>query len=227
MLKSVKELANNVFYLHFWANKTHLDMKRVLLLSLLVASSYYAQSQTKGTNAIGLGISLQTKKSEGDYDLYNPDRKLQSYSLIYGRFAKDNVRIGLSANYLYAKDSYSTFTSLTEGYGGNAHYQKYFPLLKKFYAFASGNAGYQYTSVTNRGSNDSDNNTHQVSLEANGGAAYFLSKRFLLEANLLSAGVSYGRSTTEQGDGKVKDASFNMSSSGSINGLGFKIYFLF
>ncbi|HYK77166.1 MAG TPA: hypothetical protein VEV16_09320, partial [Daejeonella sp.] len=74
--------------------------------------------------------------------------------------------------------------------------------------------------------------TNNYSVGAFGGLSFFISKRFAFEADLLSANVGYSKSTNKQSDplqGKFKTetTSFNLSTSGSINNLGFKIYFLF
>jgi hypothetical protein len=202
-------------------------MKKNLLLVLLAATSFFAHSQTKGTNALGFGFSVSTNKSEGNDGLFNSESKFQNYSLTYGRFIKDNVRIGVNANYVHGTNDYSSFSTLTKGYGGSFHYQKYFPLLKKFYAFANSQTGYQYSQEASSSNEKFERNMQQVNLGASGGVAYFLSKRVLLEADLLSTGISYARYTDETNNGKATNMSFNLSSSGAVSGLGFKIYFLF
>ncbi len=70
-------------------------MNKVLFSVLLMAATAVTQAQTRGTNAIGLGLSIQTNKE----DFTNPTRtvteKINTYTIGYGRFLEDSVKIGI------------------------------------------------------------------------------------------------------------------------------------
>jgi hypothetical protein len=201
-------------------------MKKVLLLTLfIVALTIATRAQEKGTNTLGLGVSFFTEKSE--FNGQTTENNNQWYSIGYGRFIKDNQRLGIS--FFHLNRDY--LTGATEnGYGGSIESQYYYPLFKKFYAFAGGNAAYSYFKQE-----DSDNiyniKRNEYSLGASGGATYFVSKRFAFEANLLSASIGYAEQKQAGINGDARNATkttyFNLSTNGAISNLGFKIYFLF
>lgn len=82
---------------------------------------------------------------------------------------------------------------------------------------------------------------HEITLISNGlcadtvsgGLTWFVSKRFALETNLLSASATYAKSertgTTNVNSSGYKNtySNFNLSSTGAISNLGFKVYILF
>ena len=206
-------------------------MKTYLIAALLLAAcTWTAQSQTKGTNAIGFGVSSQTTKHENESNsVFDSEQKSTNYSLTYGHFIKDNTRVGLTAFYSDGSTESSGTETNSKGYGGMLHYQKYYPLLKKFYAFAGGRGRYMYTEDEWNDDAPSENSqkSNLYGIGAYGGAAYFLSKRFAFEVQLLSADFSYHRATNSDNNSKTTQTSLNVSSTGAINNLGFNIYFLF
>ena len=123
-------------------------MKKNLFIILLLAGFSIASAQTKGTNTLGLGVNIQTQKgsvnsSSGDQGNEQTNR---FFNLGYGHFVKDNVRLGIDLSYGKADYTFSnTQNSAQNFYGGRISYQKYYPLLKKFYAFGGGRAGYEYS----------------------------------------------------------------------------------
>lgn len=199
---------------------------------LLAASTWTVQSQTKGTNSIGFGVSSSTSKYEVDpaNAIYN-EQKGTNYSLTFGHFVKDNARIGLTATYFEGSSTSTSggVNSDNKGYGGILHYQKYYPLLKRFYAYAGGRGRYLYSKdrqyYQSSGSNSYKGSTYGIG--AYGGAAYFLSKRFAFEAQLLTADFTYYKQTNTLNSAKSTQTNLNISSSGVINDLGFSIYLLF
>ena len=208
-------------------------MKKLFLAALMLAyGAFCAKSQTKGTNAIGLGLSSQTTKQESGENLnsFESEQKATNFSLTYGNFIKNNSKIGLTARYGYGS-SESTFGSSSsfDSYGGALHYQHYYPLLKKFFAFAGGRVEYDYAlnKITGSENATSEWKSNMYSIGAYGGAAYFLSKRFSFEAQLLSAGFHYHQQKHLENSMKSKQTGFNVSTNGFINNLGFNIYFLF
>ena len=203
-------------------------MKKLLLTAfILTVFGFYAGAQTKGTNTLGLGLNFSTQKAKLGNN--SAEIKQNIYSIGYGNFIKDNTRLGISASFTNNSSQVNDADqSTTKGYGGSVNYQKYYPLLKKFYAFAGGSAGYNY-SKTEQGT--ADVRTSLYSLGANGGVTYFVSKRFAFESSLLSAAISYskGKEKDDSGNPPYSNTStqFNLSSSGAINNLAFSIYFLF
>lgn len=211
--------------------------KQLLITAMAVGISLCGFAQTKGTNALSFGVNSSTNKLSGNN--YENKAKNNSFTLGYGYFFKDNNKIGLDLTYGINKNTYrndNINNQEQKSYGGNLSYQRYFPLVKTLFAYAGGKAGYTYSK------NDSQyNNTYpqvtsytsnQYAIGAYGGITWFVSKRFALETSLLSADVTYNK--TEQNEvnsdnffTKSEYTSFNLSSQGFINNLGFKIYILF
>ncbi len=121
-------------------------MKKNLLLALLGATSFFAYSQTKGTNAIGLGFSSRQTTNEDPNNGYFNNGKENYSSLTYGRFFKENSRLGITASYRYSESRQNIGYDYTaKGYGAGINYQKYYPLFKKLYAVAGGRGNYFIT----------------------------------------------------------------------------------
>ena len=212
-------------------------MKKLLLIAVLATVSYFVQAQTKGTNAVGLGLSFQTQKTEQNSqgNQYINEQQGKGMSLGYGHFVNENVKVGI--DFFYGTNGYNStggneFDS--KNYGGNLNYQKYYPLLKKFYAFGGGRIAYNHSNganTSNSQNNDTGVTSNAYSVGVNGGLSWFFAKRLALEADLLSANIGYNRSrqTGTNVNGTYKDTStgFNLSTTGAVSGLGFKIFFLF
>ena len=211
-------------------------MKKALLIAFLATSSFSVNAQTKGTNTIGLGLNFQTHKAEQNSSGVQFVNEYQSkaMSVGYGHFINDNVKVGVDFFYgTYDQNTTGGVQFNSKTYGGNVNYQKYYPLLKKFYAFGGGRVAYSYSSGTNVSANVvSDVTTNTYAVGVNGGLTWFFSKRLALEADLLSANIGYSKSedaSTNPGDGTFKNTStnFSLNTAGAVSGLGFKIYFLF
>ena len=209
-------------------------MKKFLLLAVLATGSLLVQAQTKGTNALGLGLNFQSQKTDNDSQInpYTNEQKGAVFNLAYGYFLKDNERIGINLGFGKYDSNSSGFNSKV--YNGSLRYQKYYPLFKKLHAFGGGNIGYSHVNTNNQsGTFFADYLTNSYSLGANGGVAWFLSRRLAFEADLLSANIGYSKTTNKESDPlsgsnwKTTETSFNLSTEGAINNLGFKIYFLF
>lgn len=205
-------------------------MKKYLLIALFVTLTVFARSQTKGTNTLGLGINFQTYNSETPG--YKSERSSASYSLGYGYFLKENQKAGVTV--LFGR--YTGLDILTNtgtgnqaepgvsySYGGSLGYQKYFPLLKKFYGFAGARTGYIFTED---GFQANDSPINRYSAGVHGGVSWIFFKRLNLEADLLSADIVHTRSKMAYGS-RITSTKFDLSTSGALNGLGFKIYFMF
>ena len=206
-------------------------MKKNLLLVLLAATSFFAHSQTKGTNALGFGITSHRNETEWKANEYNNghvDKQSQnSFSLTYGRFIKDNIRLGVTGSVSRGEQEDSNSTYKTEGSGIAINYQQYYPLLKRFYAFAGGRASTFHQDIENSGLSSLSGDSQQYGIGANGGVACFISKRFAFEAQLLSADFTYFKSKNAGDQINSRQSFFNVSTTGFINNLGFHIYFLF
>ena len=212
-------------------------MKKQLLTAAAVLLSCYTFSQTKGTSALSLGVNSNTTEVTNQSLTDDQTTKVtnSSYSLGYGLFIKDNNKLSVELTYNKGRTSYyaSPENSESKGLGLGVSYQRYFPLLKTFYAYAGGAARYMHfkgnteTQSGLRRNNDGDN----YSLRASGGLAWFINKRWALEANLVSAGLDYNKGNYyESLDDQIyttKSSSFNLSTSGSFNNLGFGVFFMF
>ena len=204
----------------------------MLLLALFGATSFFANSQTKGTNAVGLGVGISKVEHTGP-DL-NTTQTANNYSLSYGIFIKENIKLRIGGNYVHSKNirEDSPNTSSDTGYGGYIEYQKYFPVFKKLYVFVGGGPGFNHSvnKYADAGQSHVSGKHNQYSLGANGGVAYFLSKRFALEAQLLKANAYYTNYKSGNDLNSVYKSnlkSFNLSSSGTLNNMNFQIFFLF
>jgi len=205
---------------------------KLLIMGALCAVAFTANAQTKGTNTLGFGVNVNTEKSKGNNG--EQELKTNSYSIGYGHFIRDNTKIGFDLNYSKSDNENTYFNDNGEArnYGGNLTYQKYFPLVKTLYAYAGGRVGYNYGKQENTGpSQVTVYTTNTYNVGAFGGITWFLSKRFAFETSLLSANASYTElKQKENSTGTTFDykrTSFNLSSDGFINNLGFKIYILF
>jgi len=93
--------------------------------------------------------------------------------------------------------------------------------------------GYNYSEGNSQQSNSeiAEFSGNAYSLGAYGGATWFLSRRLAFEANLLSPDFSYSKLKNDQvisgSNSNNTSTNFSLNTAGAINGLGFKIYFLF
>lgn len=205
-------------------------MKKLLLITLLTAASYWVHGQSKGTNSVGLGLHSQNQKTQmsagGNEEIL--EQRSSGFNLGYGHFIRDNQKIGFELFYgKTVSEQGGTKFSPSNGYGGSLLYQKYYPVYKKFYAFGSGRTGFNYSDGNYNSSNQGfKTNTYQ--LGASGGIAWFLSRRFALESDLLSANIMYNKfEDKSNGSFNGSTTTFTLNSSGAFNGLGFKIFLLF
>lgn len=215
-------------------------MKKQLLTAIAVCLSLCGYAQTKGTNALSFGISANTNKIKSETgSSSNPTSEVKSktntYNLGYGHFIKDHTKIGIELSYGDSEQIYSGSStgSKVKNYGGNVSYQKYFPIVKTLFVYAGGRASYNYSDqvIKDSMSSSQDAKGNSYGVGAYGGVTWFVSKRFAFETSLLSANATYSslkRSEGYPGLGyKYETTSFNISSQGFINDLGFKIYLLF
>jgi hypothetical protein len=201
---------------------------KLLTMAALCAIAFTTNAQTKGTNTLGLGVSVFDYENE--YQNNKNSQKITSFSLGYGHFIADNQRIGM--NLIFGSTEYESNNQLQtfKNYGLNASYQKYYPLLKTLYAYAGGGAAYLQNNQTDNNSVNKRTD-REYSIGAMGGLTWFMSKRFAFETNLLAANISYSKSTHDNlspnNIQKNTSTSFNLSTQGFVDDLGFKIYLLF
>ena len=203
-------------------------MKTLLFSLLFAAIGFCAKSQTKGTNSIGFGINLNSRDSEQPNS--SDKQSLHQYSLNYGHFIKDNVKIGMSGSYGRQKsETLNSYSYDVTSYGGGLSYQKYYPLFRKLYVYAGADAGYQYSEEAYLNSVPSARNikTDTYTVGASGGVAIFLYKHLALEAHLLNASALYSKRKDVDNDFKTNQKGFQLNSSGALNNFGFQIHFLF
>jgi outer membrane protein W len=212
-------------------------MRKQLLTAIAVAASLCGYAQTKGTNMLGLGVTVYSSAS--DYNIASGNssqkQKSNSFSLGYGYFIADNSRLGVNLLYGHntSRNSNDAQDNTTDSYGANLSYQRYYPLVGKLYAYAGGSGGYIHSKLTyDAPTNVNEASSDNYSLGAFGGVTWFITKRWAFETTLLSATAGY--LTTDQTDGsgtsaiyKNKQTNFSLKTDGIINDLSFKIYLTF
>ncbi|WP_207427720.1 outer membrane beta-barrel protein [Pedobacter sp. SYSU D00535] len=199
-------------------------MKNLFLTALFAACTFCANSQTKGTNAIGFGGGFHTQTPAGsrqESDGFN-------VSLNYGKFIRDNVKLRASAH--YSKQDYESAISKLQSnaYSISTGYGKYYPIVGKLLGFIEGSGGVLRASREEEYNNSGSSTfkTNSYSLAANGGLGLFLSKRFAIETQLIGTELSLS-SEKQVGGGRQTTTSFNFSTTKYLDNLGFNIYFLF
>ena len=212
-------------------------MKKQLFTAIAVLASFCGYAQTKGTNALGLGVSLTSNKTNGTSGTGTSEEQQKNtyLTLGYGHFISDNTKLGLDLLYLHNKSTSDNESqnNTTNGFGGALSYQKYFLLTGKLYAYAGGTAGYARTKLTY----DDPANENQVVNDAYhagayGGITWFVGRRWAFETRLLSATATFSSTDQTNGSGspvvyRNRQSNFDLSTDGIINDLGFKIYLLF
>jgi hypothetical protein len=196
--------------------------KLTLLFMCCVATFLSASAQTQGTNTLGAGFSSSTYDDNSN----GIERRTHAGSLGYGHFIKDNLRLSITGSYGYSKYTNTPGGENTlRSTGAGLTLQKYFPLVKKFYAFAGANGFYERRKTEGNGTTQSRGNGYF--LGASGGASYFLSKRFALEVDVLSAGLNYTREKHTDNSAAYTSSNFSLSTTGNVTNLGFRVYLLF
>ncbi|MEJ7559452.1 MAG: hypothetical protein WKF66_14175 [Pedobacter sp.] len=212
-------------------------MKKLLLTASAVLFCLYGNSQTKGTSTLSLGISANTNEVRNNSLTTDQISKTTNsvFKLGYGLFVEDNNKIGVELLYNRTKSDYfgSSDYREDEGFGAALSYQRYFPLVKTFYAYAGASGQYLNSKGETRSPNAFDRNstTNNYSLLASGGLTWFISNRWALETNLISTGLFYSETKYDEiGDNQsysTNNTNFNLSTDGIINNLGFKVYLMF
>jgi len=208
---------------------------KLLMMAAFCLVGLAASAQTKGTNTVSLGFGLsknESKTDNGNGSSSESTNKNNSITLGYGLFFKDNEKLALDVSYGQYKEEFIDFKRTIKNYGAVASYQKYFPLVKKFYAYGGGKLGYTYGKQIEGSTNYNGYLSNVYSAGAYAGISWFLSKRFALETTILSANMGYHKDkyTTKSPQNLTvenESSSFGINSQGTFNNLGFKIYILF
>jgi hypothetical protein len=194
-------------------------MKKTLFAVLIAfACALSAKSQTKGTNAIGLGggISSQETTKVPDDGSYKNDNKSWNVSLNYGYFLKDNLEFEPNV-FVGGSKSSSTFSGMgpveTDGkaWGAGLRVNKYYPLFKRLYLNGGVGVGYAL--------NKFDRLKHEdYFLNANGGLSLFVGKHLRFRTILFSANASYAKTANKNSSEgtESKSKSFNFSNTSKI-----------
>jgi hypothetical protein len=202
-------------------------MKKCLLMAALVAITFVAGAQTKGTNLVGIGF-YSYNNNTGDSD-QKEKSAYTNMSLNYGYFIKDNARINLG--YSFGDQEYMS-TDKTYGYDNknsnfSFSYVNYHTLAKKlsytvqksisFGSFKNQNFNAGNWTLNSKGTN--------VNLGLNVGLAYFISKRFMFEAEIIGANATFG---TEKSDTySVKTRNIRVNTAFEPSYVAFRAHFLF
>jgi len=212
-------------------------MKKLFFTATAVLLSLYGYGQTQGTSAVSLGISSGTQENNYNPSVADQTNKFSyaNFRLGYGLFVKDNNKVGLDLIYNRVRNNgIGAYDSREDnGYGAAINYQRYFPLLKTFYAFAGGSAQYIHSKAEIHVPDAVNRNSFadSYSLTANGGLSWFFTKRWALETTLISTGLFYTKTeadeTAQDQSYSSKNTSFSLSTDGLFNNLGFKVYFMF
>lgn len=212
-------------------------MRKQLLTAAAVLLSFCGYAQTKGTNALSLGVSVSSNKNQANVPTGSSteDVKNNYFNLGYGHFISENSKLGIDLLYMKntSKSSNAAQNNKTNGYGVNLSYQKYYPLIGKFYAYAGGSGIYTFTKLTyDDPANRNKVESKDYGLSAYGGITWFIHKRWALETKLLSATAYYSDidQTNDTESGSIyrnKRTNFDLSTEGFIKDLGFKIYLMF
>ncbi len=193
-------------------------MKKFLLVALLGLFTSAAVAQTKGQSIVGPGFSTyKYSDSSNDYKYTTTN-----FSLNYGLFVKDNARLGLDLGFTKYDYSYNApYKESTTTTNLGLNYKKFYPIVDKFYWTLSEAASYGWgdKEVNNNGTITSGKvetmNTNVVA-----GLSYFLSKRFMIEAD--GIGLYLSSSKTKMPTSVLKNSSFRYD-----NYLNLKLNFIF
>jgi hypothetical protein len=193
-------------------------MKKFLLVALLGLFTSAAIAQTKGQSTVGPGFSTYkySDTSNGFKQTSN------NFSLNYGLFVKENARLGLDlgfSKYEYSYNNPYKETTTTTNLGLN--YKKFHPIAGKFYWTLSEGVSYGWgdREINNSGT-ITKYKVENFNANAVAGLSYFLSKRFMIEAD--GPGLYFSSSKSKSTTSVSKNSSFSFN-----NYLGLRLNFIF
>jgi hypothetical protein len=193
-------------------------MKKILLVALLGLFTTAAIAQTKGQSTVGPGFSTYKYSDSGN----GYKQTSTNISLNYGLFVKDNARLGVDLGFNKFDYSYNApYKESTTTTNLGLNYKKFYPIVDKFYWTLSEAASYGWgdKEVNNNGTITSGK-VETMNANVVAGLSYFLSKRFMIEAD--GVGLYLSSSKTKSTTNVVKNSSFSYN-----NYLNLKVNFIF
>ena len=192
-------------------------MKKILLVALLGLFTSAAVAQTKGQSIVGPGFSTyKYSDSSNDYKYTTTN-----YSLNYGLFVKDNARLGVDLGYSIFEQLYNNYKEINTTTNLGLNYKKFYPIAGKFYWTLSEAASYGWgdKEVNNNGT-ITTGKVETMNANVVAGLSYFLSKRFMIEAD--GIGLYLSSSKTKMTTNVSKNSYFRYD-----NYLNLKVNFIF
>lgn len=206
-------------------------MKTIVLFTALSFCITLTEAQTsKGSIMFGGSAGYSSSSSRSNTD--NPS--FHSYSLYrywsaapqFGFFIKDRLAIGTTLSYgqtkqVYTYDNEMPFDkqiNIQENASANLFIRKYVTLSSNVFFFTGLSAGggpsrYRYFTVADGSKNNNETSKgYSVRMQAEGGVAYFPSKRIGLHAGIGGLGASYHRSRNSNTITEYLNLNANLSS---------------
>jgi hypothetical protein len=205
-------------------------MKSTFILSALFLISFSLSAQIpKGSLLLGTDLSFSGSSTSSE----NPSLlKINSAGLNFavnaGKATRENSFAGGRLSYSFANKKSKFNDTLVykadkKGYGASFWIRKYYPLLKRFYAFIDGSIS--VNGISDKMVQSSSNPQFEYTQKSNGltiniavypGLSYQIKKNFFIESSINTlAGISYNYSKLETFNGQ------NKTTSSTTNGYGF------
>lgn len=201
-------------------------MHRLILLvivSCLCAGVAEAQIK-KGAVLLGgdIGLSFQKTKNTQTNGAVNDTKASYVYvSPVFGKAIKDNLILGVDADFIYNQNNASSPIQKQYTYGLDVFVRKYTTLGKGFYLFVQTSAGGFYT--TEQAINGAEISTKRYGAVINvyPGVSYALTRKLQLETGFNNlANLSFNHSKeTNNGNGGSTSVSNSISLSSSLSSL--------
>jgi opacity protein-like surface antigen len=143
LLKEVYTGVNFLFAFHICGTKNQINMKQKFLLSFVLSCMFIVSTRaqiSKGATWLGgqLGYSQSSDKSGS---ITNNKQTGFTISPAVGTAVKDNLIVGIAANYLHYKIKSDQGSSRKDDtYGGGLFIRKYIPVVSRLYIFGDARA---------------------------------------------------------------------------------------
>jgi hypothetical protein len=184
-------------------------MKQKFLLSLLFVCSLVVTTNAqinKGATWLGGQVSFGHSSTENA----GSKNKQTSFNIgpAVGKAVKDNLIVGIAANYQHYKTKNgSVTTNKGTTYGGALFIRKYVPVVNRFYIFGDARA---YFNVSSERTSDIKIKGWDAGISATPGLSYGVTKNIQIETGLNSLfRVAYMKRNQEQGYNENKNNAFN------------------
>jgi hypothetical protein len=165
-------------------------MKQKFLLSLLFVCSLVITTQAqinKGATWLGGQVGY-SQSSDKNGAVTNSKQTSFTISPAVGTAIKDNLIVGITANYLhYKSESYPGYKKKDNIYGGGVFIRKYIPVVNRLYIFGDARAYFNSVkSEDNPGGNNTKTKGVDVGLAVTPGVSYAVTKSIQIETGLNS-----------------------------------------